>query len=186
MAGELVRLTGAHAGVSRETSARHLAENDLKPWRKDMWCIPRVDAEYVARMEDVLDLYAEAPKSEPPGGLFRREPDPAHRRGARADPGQSRSASSATIVSISATEPPTVVFLDVHRPWRKVKVTGSRAAVDFAACMRELATRETAGQRGSAHCQMQKSPAHNLHAVSFRKAGIAPTHSALIFAALMI
>src|SRR5207245_9453995 len=31
------------------------------------------------------------------------------------------------------------IFLDVHRPWRKVKVTDSRAAVDFAACMRELA-----------------------------------------------
>ncbi len=26
-----------------------------------MWCIPKVDAEYVARMEDVLDLYAEQP-----------------------------------------------------------------------------------------------------------------------------
>jgi hypothetical protein len=32
-----------------------LAEDDLKPWRKDMWCIPQVDAEYVARMEDVLE-----------------------------------------------------------------------------------------------------------------------------------
>jgi hypothetical protein len=31
------------------------------------------------------------------------------------------------------------VFVDVHRPWRKVKVTESRTAVDFAACMRELA-----------------------------------------------
>ena len=30
------------------------------------------------------------------------------------------------------------IFLDVHQPWQKVKVTGSRAAVDFAACMREL------------------------------------------------
>src|SRR6266550_3385804 len=30
------------------------------------------------------------------------------------------------------------IFLDAHRPWRKVKVTDSRAAVDFAACMREL------------------------------------------------
>jgi hypothetical protein len=26
-----------------------------------LWCIPQVDAEYVARMEDVLDLYAEPP-----------------------------------------------------------------------------------------------------------------------------
>jgi hypothetical protein len=24
-----------------------------------MWCIPQVDGTYVARMEDVLDLYAE-------------------------------------------------------------------------------------------------------------------------------
>jgi hypothetical protein len=23
-----------------------LAENDLKPWRKDMWCIPQVDGEW--------------------------------------------------------------------------------------------------------------------------------------------
>ena len=38
---------------------RRLAEDDLKPWRRDMWCIPHVDGEYVARMEDVLDLYAE-------------------------------------------------------------------------------------------------------------------------------
>jgi DDE superfamily endonuclease len=30
------------------------------------------------------------------------------------------------------------IFLDVHRPWRKVKVTDSRTAIDFAACMREL------------------------------------------------
>ena len=31
------------------------------------------------------------------------------------------------------------VVLDVHRPWRKVKVTASRTALDFAACMRDLA-----------------------------------------------
>ena len=30
------------------------------------------------------------------------------------------------------------MFLDVNRPWRKVKVTERRAAEDFAACMREL------------------------------------------------
>ena len=30
------------------------------------------------------------------------------------------------------------VFLDVHRPWRKVKVTERRTATDFAECMREI------------------------------------------------
>jgi hypothetical protein len=28
--------------------------------------------------------------------------------------------------------------LDAHRPWRKVEVTDSRTAIDFAACMRDL------------------------------------------------
>jgi hypothetical protein len=38
---------------------RRLTENARKPWRQKMWCIPRVDREFVARMEDGLDLYTE-------------------------------------------------------------------------------------------------------------------------------
>jgi hypothetical protein len=67
---------------------QRLAENDLKPWRKDMWCIPHGDGEFVARMEEVLD----------------------YRRNGTAN---------------------LFVFLDVHRPWRKVKVTDCRATVDL-------------------------------------------------------
>ena len=44
-----------HDSVSRETVRRRLAESDLKPWRRDMWRIPQVDGEYVARMENALD-----------------------------------------------------------------------------------------------------------------------------------
>ena len=55
LAGAMVKLT-EHKSLSHETVRRRLAENKLKPWRKDMWCIPQVDGEYVARMEDVLDL----------------------------------------------------------------------------------------------------------------------------------
>jgi transposase len=42
LAGEMVKLT-EHGELSRETVRRRLAENDLKPWRRDMWCIPKVD-----------------------------------------------------------------------------------------------------------------------------------------------
>ena len=52
-----VRLT-EHDGLSRETVRRRLAWDDLKPWLRKMWCIPQVDGTYVARMEDVLNLYA--------------------------------------------------------------------------------------------------------------------------------
>lgn len=58
LAGAMIRLT-EHQDLSRETVRRRLAEDDLKPWRRSMWCIPAVDGSYVARMEDVLDLYAE-------------------------------------------------------------------------------------------------------------------------------
>ncbi|SDY75332.1 hypothetical protein SAMN05421881_10601, partial [Nitrosomonas halophila] len=34
-------------------------ELGLKPWQKQEWCIPEVSADYVAAMEDVLDLYEE-------------------------------------------------------------------------------------------------------------------------------
>jgi len=43
-----------HEDLSRETVRRRLAEDELKPWRRDMWCIPQVDGNYAARMEDVL------------------------------------------------------------------------------------------------------------------------------------
>ena len=73
LAGAIVKLTD-HTSLSHETVRRRLAENDLKPWRKDMWCIPQVDGEYVARMEDVLDLYAEAPDPKRPVVCFDESP----------------------------------------------------------------------------------------------------------------
>ena len=137
LAGEMVSLT-EHASVSRETVRRRLAENDLKPWRRDMWCIPQVDAEYVARMEDVLDLYAEAPDpkrplvcfDESPIQLIGEVPSPIPAR-----PGQLERYDFEYKRNGTAN---LFVALDVHRPWRKVKVTARRAAEDYAQCMREL------------------------------------------------
>ncbi|MBL4689582.1 MAG: IS630 family transposase, partial [Nannocystaceae bacterium] len=58
LAGEFVQLVD-HDSISRDTVRRRLAEKEIKPWQHKMWCIPSVDAEFVERMEDVLDLYAE-------------------------------------------------------------------------------------------------------------------------------
>jgi transposase len=137
LAGEIVRLT-AHESLSRETVRRRLAENELKPWREKMWCVPKVDGEYVARMEDVLDLYAEPPDparpvvclDESPLQLIGqvREPIPAA-------PGQ------VARVDYEYRRNGTVnlfVVTDVHRPWRKVTVTERRTAQDYAERLREL------------------------------------------------
>src|SRR6266403_1130075 len=73
LAGAMVTLT-EHENLSRETVRRRLAENHLKPWRKEMWCIPQIDGSYVARMEDVLDLYAETPDPRRPVVCFDESP----------------------------------------------------------------------------------------------------------------
>src|SRR3954465_13489125 len=137
LAGAMVRLT-EHEELSRETVRRRLAENHLKPWRKDMWCIPQIDGTYVARMEDVLDLYAEPPDPKRPGVCFDESPPQLigeARQPIPAAPGQLER------YDYEYRRNGTVnlfVFLDAHRPWRRVKVTDQRTARDFAECMREL------------------------------------------------
>jgi hypothetical protein len=32
-------------------------KNDLKPWQKHQWCLAQITGEFLARMEDLLDLY---------------------------------------------------------------------------------------------------------------------------------
>jgi hypothetical protein len=54
----MIGLTG-HEGLSHETVRRHLAEADLKPRLGKMWCIPLSDGTCIARLEDVLNRYAE-------------------------------------------------------------------------------------------------------------------------------
>jgi transposase len=138
LAGEMVRLT-QHEDLSRETVRRRLAEDDLKPWQRDMWCIPKVDGAYVARMEDVLDLYAEAADPKRPVVCFDESPTQLIgevREPIAAEPGQPER------YDCEYRRNGTVnlfVFLDAHRSWRHVKVTDHRTARDFAACMRNLA-----------------------------------------------
>src|SRR5271169_4748859 len=138
LAGAMVKLT-EHDSISRETVRRRLAENHLKPWQKHMWCIPQVDGAYVARMEDVLDLYAEAPDPKRPVVCFDesptqligevREPIPAEAGQPERYDCEYRRNGTANLF----------VFLDAHRSWRHVKVTEQRTARDFAHCMRDLA-----------------------------------------------
>jgi len=137
LAGEMVRLTD-HGSLSGETVRRRLAENKLKPWREKMWCVPKIDGEYVARMEDVLDLYAAPPDptrpvvclDESPVQLIGevREPIPASPGHiGRVDYEYCRNGTLNLFVAV-----------DAHRPWRKVSVTERRTGQDYAERLREL------------------------------------------------
>jgi transposase len=125
--------------ISRETVRRRLDDNDLKPWQKKMWCIANVDGEYIARMEDVLDLYAEPHDPKRPVVCFDESPiqligevrvpiTPKPGKRYRYDSEYKRNGTANLFV-----------IVDANRSWRKVVVTDRRANQDFALCMRDLA-----------------------------------------------
>lgn len=137
LANALVELI-EHSSASREAVRRRLDDNDLKPWRKKMWCIVNIDGEYIARMEDLLDLYAEPHDPARPVVCFDESPiqligevrvpivaKPGKRY--RYDSEYKRNGTANLFVMVGA-----------NRSWRKVKVTDRRANQDFAVCMRDL------------------------------------------------
>jgi len=127
-----------HPSVSRETIRRRLDDNDLKPWQQKMWCIAKIDGEYIARMEDLLDLYAEPHDPKRPVVCFDESPiqligevrvpiTPKPGKRYRYDSEYKRNGTANLFVVV-----------DANRSWRKVKATDRRANEDFAVCMREL------------------------------------------------
>jgi transposase len=137
LAGQMLCLT-AHESLSRATVGRRLAENDLKPWQQKMWCVPKVDSEYVARMEDVLDLYAQPPDPTRPVVCFdespmqligqAREPQPVM-------PGMPARIDYEYVRNGTAN---LFVHYDIHAGWRHVAVTAQRTSLDFAHQMKAL------------------------------------------------
>ena len=137
LADEMVRLT-SHESLSAETVRRRLVEKELKPWQKKMWCIPKVDSEFVARMEDVLDLAAEPPDAKRPAVYFDETPRQLigeARVPVAAKPGQPARVDYEYVRNGTAN---VFMFFDAHRKWRHAKVTDRRANGDFAHCMRDL------------------------------------------------
>jgi hypothetical protein len=94
-----------------------------------MWCLPKIDGEYVARMSR---------STRRARGVPRREPSSTDWRGARAHPA---APGQLERVDYEYRRNGTVnlfVAVDAHRPWRKVTVTEQRTARDYAKRLREL------------------------------------------------
>jgi transposase len=137
LADEMVRLT-CHEHIGDETIRRRLHDKEIKPWQHKMWCIPKVDGDFVARMEDVVELYTRPANPDLPVICFDESPTQLI--------GQTR---------VPLPQAPGIlgridyeyrrngtanlfVFVDAHRSWRHVKVTSHRTNEDFAHCMRDL------------------------------------------------
>ena len=137
LADKWVELTNL-GDISHETVRQRLKENELKPWQHKMWCIPKYNSEYLARMEDILDLYAESHDADYPVVCFDESPKPLigeTRVPVPAKPGKPRKHDYEYkrngMVNL-------FVFIDRHRCWRQVNVTKKKTSINFAKQMRLL------------------------------------------------
>lgn len=137
IADRLIALTDLES-ISLETVRSRLKQNKLKPWQKKMWCIGKLDSDFIAQMEEVLELYARPANPKEPVVNFDeamkqlvsdvREP-------VAAKPGQ-----SARVDYEYRREAVANIFMmyDRHNGWRHVKATRTKKCEDFAQCMKAL------------------------------------------------
>lgn len=113
-------------------------KNFLKPWQKEQCCIPEVSADFVAVMEDVLDLYEQPYDEKRPVVCFDESPEqliaevrqplpPEPGQPARYDVEYKRNG----VLNL-------LMICEAKRGAREVLVTPTRNKIDFAQAMKHL------------------------------------------------
>ena len=111
----------------------------MKPWIRQKWCIPTViGAEFVWRMEDVLDLYAEPYDPCYPVVCFDELPYQLISQKQKPLPIQPGQPQRYDYEYQRQGTCNLFMFLQPLAGWRHVKVTARRTKQDFAYCMQEL------------------------------------------------
>jgi len=134
--------------ISRETVRVILKEHDLKPWQEKMWCIGQLNAEYIRRMEDVLDVYERPYSPQRPVVCVDEKPVPLIAdKSARLPPRgpgdvllkdyEYQRGGSANV--FCAVEPKAGTYIN--------KVTASRDGLEFSIFMSELAHRYASAEK---------------------------------------
>lgn len=110
----------------------------MKPWLVEQWCIPTVSAEFVWRMEDILDVYHQPSSPKCPLICFDERPTQLlsdKKIPSPAKPGQKKRIDYEYERKGNCN---LFIFLEPQQGWRHIEVTDRRTAVDFAHCMKKL------------------------------------------------
>jgi transposase len=137
---EQMILLGVAETISRESVRLMLKKNDLKPWQKQEWCIPKIDADYVWRMEDVLELYGDPFNESQPVVCFDETPCQLIEESRHSIPMKSGYPLRQDYEYKRKGTVNIFLFVQPLAGWRHIKVTAQRKKSDFACCMLDLAT----------------------------------------------
>jgi len=138
LADKMVQLAYANE-LSYETVRQVLAENELKPWLREEWCIPpKENAQFVYRMEDVLDVYQRPFDPRYPLVCFDETPVHLVSETRKAIPKKSGQPERWDYeYHREGTANLFMFFAPLHN-WRHVEVTAHRTKDDWAKCMYDL------------------------------------------------
>lgn len=124
--------------ISHETIRQVLDDNELKPWRREEWCIPAANAEFVYHMEDVLDVYKRPINPKRPLVCFDESPEQLVSETRQALPMMPGQLEKYDYEYQRAGVSNLFMFFAPLQNWRTVKVTQRRTKADWAYCMRDL------------------------------------------------
>jgi len=137
---EQMALLGVVENISPTSVRIMLKKNELKPWQKQEWCIPKIDAEYVWRMEDVLELYADPLDVEQPVICFDETPCQLIEESRPCVPMKPGQPIRQDYEYKRRGTVNMFLFVQPLAGWRHIKITNQRTRNDFACCMLDLAT----------------------------------------------
>jgi hypothetical protein len=130
-----IRLRRIHLAGNHPPAAQ---KNELKPWQHEQWCIPKVSAEFVAAVEEVLDLYEEDTTHAIPRSASTKSWSPP-RRTCGLQSQWSQDSLSGLLTSMSCCRTANLFFfVDPFAGWRHVEMTEHHTKIDYAHCIRWL------------------------------------------------
>lgn len=138
LASEMVRLEYI-AEVSHTTIGNVMQANELKPWLREEWCIPpKQNAEFVYRMEDVLEVYQRPEDARFPLICFDETPVQLVSETRQRIPARQGRHERYDYEYRREGTANLFMFFAPLLNWRHVKVTAQRTKMDWAACIDEL------------------------------------------------
>ncbi len=138
LASEMVQLEYIEE-VSHTTVHQVMQANELKPWLKEEWCIPpKQNAEFVYRMEDVLEVYLRPEDARFPLICFDETPVQLIRETRQSLPVKKGQPERYDYEYHREGTANLFLFFAPLLNWRHIKVTAQRTKADWAHCMDEL------------------------------------------------
>lgn len=137
LAEQMIHL-GVIDAISPESVRLILKKNELKPWQKQEWCIPKIDAQYVWRMEEILELYSDSFDPQRPVVCFDETPFQLIAESRKSIPMKVGQPLRVDYEYVRKGTANLFMFVQPLGGWRHVKVTKRKTKEDFAMCLIDL------------------------------------------------